>query len=123
MAEESTIVRLRTRWTALPLPARFGAIALVIAAIGYYAVTTVMERNPSMAVLFSNLAEDDAARIVERLRAGNVRYQLEANGTTILVPEATVLDTRLMLAGEGLPNGSGVGFEVFDTQRFGESEF
>src|SRR5204863_6027100 len=42
---------------------------------------------------------------------------------TILVPEAQVHETRLMLAGEGLPNGGGVGFEVFDTQRFGESEF
>lgn len=124
MAEQSkTIVAVKERWTALPLLARLGIITIVIGAIGYWGVTTVIARNPSMTVLFSNLADDDAAHIVERLRAANVRYQLDANGTTILVPEANVHETRLMLAGEGLPSGGGVGFEVFDTQRFGESEF
>jgi flagellar M-ring protein FliF len=114
---------LTARWKALPFGVRFGVIVALLAGIAYYAVTTVMARNPSMTVLFSNLAEEDAAQIVERLRASNIRYQLEAGGTTILVPEASVYDTRLMLTSEGLPNGGGVGFEVFDTQRFGESEF
>jgi flagellar M-ring protein FliF len=34
-----------------------------------------------------------------------------------------VHETRLSLAAQGLPVGSGIGFEIFDTQRFGESEF
>jgi flagellar M-ring protein FliF len=123
MADVGTLQALKQRWAALPLLLRFAAIAIAIAGAGYWGVTQVMTRNPSMTVLFSNLAEEDAAQIVERLRAGNIRFQLESGGTTILVPEANVYETRLMLTSEGLPNGGGVGFEVFDTQRFGESEF
>jgi flagellar M-ring protein FliF len=74
-------------------------------------------------VLFSNLGEDDAARIVLRLKAANVPYELGPDGTSILVPAPLVHETRLTLASEGLPSGGGVGFEVFDQQRFGESEF
>jgi flagellar M-ring protein FliF len=123
MADVGTLQALKQRWAALPLMLRFAVIALSIAGAGYWGVTQVMIRNPSMTVLFSNLAEEDAAQIVERLRAGNIPFQLQSGGTTILVPEANVYETRLMLTSEGLPNGGGVGFEVFDTQRFGESEF
>ncbi|HEY2734347.1 MAG TPA: flagellar basal-body MS-ring/collar protein FliF, partial [Polyangiales bacterium] len=52
-----------------------------------------------------------------------IPYSFGSDGTTLLVPEAQVHETRLMLASDGLPNGGGVGFEVFDQQRFGESEF
>jgi len=48
MAEQSqtTIVALRERWTALPFQARFGIIALLIGALGYWAVTTVLTILP-----------------------------------------------------------------------------
>ena len=44
-------------------------------------------------------------------------------GTTILVPADQVHELRLSLAAIGLPSGGDLGFELFDEQRFGESEF
>jgi flagellar M-ring protein FliF len=114
---------VRERWSRLSLGARVAIMALCVMAGGAWAFTAFESAHPARAVLFSNLADEDAARIIERLRATNTPYELSAAGTTILVPENQVHETRLMLAGEGLPNGGGVGFEVFDAQRFGESEF
>jgi len=93
-------------------------IALAVGLVGYSYVTT-----PNMSVLFSNLSPDDAAQVVERLNTLSIPYELEAGGSTIHIPEDQVHETRLTLSAEGVPRGGGVGFEIFDEQRFGESEF
>ena len=114
---------LRERWDKLSLALRVAVAAGALVAIGAIVFATTQQRAPHKAVLFSNLSDDDAARIVEKLKAGNIPYEFGTDGTTLLVPDAQVHETRLMLASEGLPSGGGVGFEVFDQQRFGESEF
>ncbi|MEZ4336609.1 MAG: flagellar basal-body MS-ring/collar protein FliF [Sandaracinaceae bacterium] len=114
---------LRTRWSEASPKARAG----VLAALGVVATVAglfwLRGSDPDMTILYSSLSQQDAAHIVERLRAMNVEYELTDGGATIQVPEASVHETRLTLANEGLPSGGGVGFELFDTQRFGESDF
>ena len=74
-------------------------------------------QQPDMQVLFSNLAPDDAGAIVDKLKDGKVPYETSGGGTTVLVPSAQVHDLRLELAGQGLPHGAGVGFEIFGHRR------
>ncbi|MEY4577542.1 MAG: flagellar M-ring protein FliF, partial [Pseudomonadota bacterium] len=118
------IALLRERWTNLALSVRVAIAAVALVAIGatLFAIAA-SNRPPKKAVLFSNLSDDDAARIVDKLKGANIPYEFGPDGTTLLVPELQVHETRLTLASEGLPSGGGVGFEVFDQQRFGESEF
>jgi flagellar M-ring protein FliF len=114
---------IASRWKALKARDRLvitGVIAIV-AAIGLF--SAIGNSKYAMSVLFSNLSESDVSRIGERLKGMNVPYQVSQNGNAILVPEDKVLDARMKLASEGLPSGEGVGFEIFDQQRFGESEF
>jgi len=73
-------------------------------------------------VLFSNLSEEDAGRIVQELQAKNIPYQI-GDGGAVLVASNQVYDVRLQLASEGLPQGGGVGFEIFDNTSFTTSEF
>ncbi len=120
---QKRLVALKAQWNALGLWARVGVLALLTVVFGAIGWSSFGDTSPRKVVLFSNLGEDDAAHIVARLRTANIPYELGESGTTVLVPEKQVHETRLMLASEGLPNGGGVGFEVFDEQRFGESEF
>src|SRR5215510_12591723 len=117
------IAPYKERWDKLSLALRVAIAAGLLLAIGAGAFALTANRAPQKAVLFSNLSDDDAARIVEKLRGANIPYEFGSGNTTLLVPETQVHETRLMLASEGLPSGGGVGFEVFDQQRFGESEF
>lgn len=94
----------------------FGGI-LLFAGILMWATTS------NYAPLMSNLQAEDAAQIIDRLNTEHVPYKLTANGTAIWVPEDKVYDTRLRLAGEGLPRGGNVGFELFDSPNFGMSRF
>jgi flagellar M-ring protein FliF len=111
------------RWKALPLQRRMGLVVAVALIVGGGLWGWAAANQTTYAVLFGNLEPGDASAIVERLKGQKVQFKLERGGTEIWVPEPSVYETRLSLAGEGLPNGGGQGFELFDQQKFGESEF
>ncbi|MDH3360004.1 MAG: flagellar basal-body MS-ring/collar protein FliF [Desulfobulbaceae bacterium] len=74
-------------------------------------------------VLYSGLTQEDASEVVTRLKDQRVPYQISGNGSVISVPPEQVYEVRLNLAGEGLPRGGGVGFEIFDTTSLGTTDF
>lgn len=74
-------------------------------------------------VLYSNLGPEDANHIIKTLQADKVSYQLTDNGKTILVPASNVYDLRIKIAGEGGMVGSGIGFEIFDAVKVGQTDF
>ncbi len=73
-------------------------------------------------VLYSNLSEEDSGKIAQELQTKNIPYQIGPGGS-VLVEASKVYDVRIKLASEGLPQGSGVGFEIFDNTSFTTSEF
>ena len=76
-----------------------------------------------MRAVYNGLDAQDAGAIVARLKEQKVPYRISADGRTILVPAESLHEVRMQLASEGLPQGSGVGFEVFDNTKLGMSEF
>lgn len=79
--------------------------------------------QPDMKVLYSRLFPEDAATVVGLLQKEKVDYKLEDNGATILVPADKVYDLRLKIAGEGNLHGQGLGFEIFDEVKVGQTDF
>ena len=80
-------------------------------------------QRPLYRPLFTNLAEQDASAIVEALRAEKVPFRLKDGGRAILVPAEHLYELRLALASRGLPEGGSVGFELFDRQTRGQTDF
>ncbi len=80
-------------------------------------------QRPLMKPLFTNLSQEDAAAMVQALRDEKVPYELEDGGRAILVPSERLYELRLSLASRGLPEGGGVGFEIFDRQSLGQTDF
>lgn len=73
--------------------------------------------------LYSNLAPEDAAAIVAKLKEEQIPYQLTMDGTGVRIPYEKIYETRLEMASQGLPRGTGIGFEVFDDTQLGMTEF
>jgi flagellar M-ring protein FliF len=113
---------LRAFWERFPKPARVLAILVVVLAIGAAVTLSVYERTNDE-VLFSGLSDQDAGAIVEHLKGKKIPYKIQGDRGTILVPADQVHELRLELASQGIPVGGGVGFELFDQQRFGMTEF
>jgi flagellar M-ring protein FliF len=76
-------------------------------------------------VLYSHLEQKDAAEVTTELKKETIPYRLASkdNFVMILVPSEKVYDTRLSLAGQGLPRGTGVGYEIFDQPKWGSTDF
>jgi len=85
-------------------------------------VSLLWIRSPEYGLLYSNLTPDDAAQIIKRLKETRVPYRLKESGK-IYVPLEDVYELRIRLASEGLPKGGSIGFEIFDKNSFGISDF
>ena len=114
---------IRDRFQTLPLTQRLLILAVVVAGILALGFLGFLHDQSDYGVLFTNLSQEDAGVIVDRLKGKKVSYQLEGGGTTILVPKSEMYELRLLLASEGLPRGGGVGFEIFDRQELGVTNF
>jgi flagellar M-ring protein FliF len=73
-------------------------------------------------ILYRDLSAKDAGLIVQQLEAQQIRFQIPEEGT-IEVPKEQVNRIRLNMATQGLPRDGRPGFELFDTQEFGATDF
>ena len=116
--EARTRYGLLETWQRLTL---WGIVVGLIAAS--VALFMSMPKSGDDKVLFSNLNDKDGAAIVASLQQMQVPYKYSEGGGAILVPAGMVHDTRLKLAGQGLPKGGFVGFELLENQKLGTSQF
>lgn len=103
-----------------------GRAGLVIGVVVIVIAMAVLARwafSKQYQVLFTELAEQDAATLIAELDRMKVPYRLEAGGRSITVPEDMVHKTRLQLVGKSLPLHGSVGFEIFNNTDFGMTEF
>lgn len=101
----------------LLLLALAGAVALGVT-VAFWAQT------PNFTLLYGNLGEKDSSGVLEGLTKANIPYRLDPASGAIMVPAKQVHEARLKLASQGLPRGTGVGFEIMDDKpAFGNSQF
>ena len=99
---------------------KFGAarlaamLAVTLALVGFFGFVMLRMSQPAMSVLYSDLSSQDVNAILKDLDTRGVRYELRNDGQTVLVASKDVPRLRLDLAGKGLPQGGGVGYEIFD---------
>jgi flagellar M-ring protein FliF len=120
----NVVQRLRGLWGAQNKSTRLligvigGALVVGLAIFGLMRM-----RGPDYGVLFANLAPDDASAVVTKLKDSKIPYQLTNGGTTISVPQESVYEERVLLAGDGVVKGGGSGYELFDKMNFGMTDF
>src|SRR5690348_12765876 len=80
-------------------------------------------RESDFRPLYTSLAPEDAGAVVQKLKETGSEYRLAENGATVLVASAKVAESRLALAAAGLPKSGRMGFELFDKNNLGATEF
>jgi len=73
--------------------------------------------------LFSGLNPEDAGAVVTKLKESGVEYRISENGTTVLAPKARIAELRIQLASAGIPKTGRIGYELFDKNNFGITDF
>jgi flagellar M-ring protein FliF len=114
---------LKKIWAKFSTLQRVALIGLTVLVLVGVSAIALVGSHVRYGLLYSELSQEDAGKIVEKLDAMKVPYQLAAGGTVIEVPEEKVHALRLELAKTGLPRGGGIGMELFDKSQIGSTEF
>ncbi len=110
-------------WNRLPMGGRITTIGAAFATIGLIFAIVYYGSQGEYGVLFSDLKPADAQTIVEKLKAQSVPYKLSNSGTSVLVPAERISELRLQMASSGALSGGHVGFDLFDKNSFGATDF
>lgn len=114
---------MKKLWASLSNSQRVSIIAVAVLTVaGLYAFSQ-WRHESDFRPLYTGMAPEDAAAVVQKLRESGVEYRLADNGATVLVPSAKQAESRLTLAAAGLPKSGRIGFELFDKSNFGATEF
>ena len=106
-----------------PVAQQLGLLIGIAAAVALGIVVAMWSKTPSYTQLYAGLSDKDAGMVGEGLMKSNIPYKIEAGGL-IMVPAGDVANARLKLAAQGLPKGSGNGFEILQQEQgFGTSQF
>jgi flagellar M-ring protein FliF len=110
-------------WRNLGAKGQLGVVAsaLLVVITMFFLYRTAAK--PSYTTLLTNVDASESAQIADALAAGGITYKLDANGTQISVRSGQESQARVALAKKGLPDGGHVGFELFDKQSFGATDF
>jgi len=115
--------RIKDFWFRISLSQRVIIGVTATFCIAVFFALIMWLNTPDMQVLYANLGTEDAGRVVKSLEDQNVPFQLGEGGTAILVPADQVYTLRMKIAGEGTIQGQGLGFEVFNEVKLGQTEF
>jgi flagellar M-ring protein FliF len=120
---DSAVQRARAFWDSISLTQRVFVGVLATVVIAVFLGLIIWLNKAEYSTLYANLGSEDAGRVLKALDAQKIPYKLEQNGTAIMVPSDKVYGLRISLAGENVLTGQGVGFEIFDQAKIGQSDF
>jgi len=105
-----------------------GRIILVVCALALVALVFFgmqMAGRPSYSLISSGLDPAETGKVTAVLDEKGIPYELRNNGTALAVEKSMTAQARIALAGAGLGGGSASqpGFELFDKQKIGSSDF
>ena len=115
--------QLQNLFKSISLTKRMVLLTIAVGSVAGFVFLMNWAATPEFHPLYSHLDASDAGVIISRLKDEKIPYRLSANGSTILIPQELIYETRMNLASEGLPQGGSTGFELFDNTKLGMTEF
>src|SRR5579863_10535893 len=113
--------QLRNIWGQLGASQRLSVVSATIVLVAGLAAVAFWSAHADYGLLYGGLSDTEAAKVVAALDESKIPYKT-GNGS-VYVPTDKIYTVRMQLAGRGIPQGDGVGFEIFDKPNFGISDF
>ncbi len=110
-------------WNRLPSAHRVFMGVVAVALVILIVVVVSWAGREEFTVLYAKMEPEDASAVVDELTSMNIDYKLADGGRTVEVARGDVYEARLQLASEGLPQSSGQGYEILDTNKMGWTDF
>lgn len=93
----------------LALLAGTGVVLMLMIGVASYLLS-----EPEFETLYSRLDRDDTTAIGSVLSSAAIPFNVNEDGTSVLVPHSYIVRARALLAEQGLPSSTNSGYELFD---------
>jgi len=120
---ENFFQNIKAFYDRLPTKQRIGIGLVMLGSILSLILITYWAQKTEYGLLFGNLPETAANDVVQILQTENINYELKDGGSSIYVPKDKVYDLRLRFAGEGIVSDGTSGYEIFDRNTLGMTDF
>ncbi len=112
------------RLQSLQITRRLGLMAMIAIAVAAGLFVFFWSQKPQLVPLYTGLDPKATAEATDLLRTAQIPFQIDQATGAISVPEKSVHDARLKLAGSGLTESGRLGFELMERDPgFGVSQF
>ena len=122
-AMRQILSQLNAAFSNLSLGKKITLMTLILGSLAAFFFLMNWSGKSEFQPLYVQLDPEDGSAILSKLREQKIDYRIASNGSTVLIPEEHIYETRMQLAAEGLPRGSAVGFEIFDNTKLGMTAF
>lgn len=110
--------------SSMPLFRQLGMMVALAATVALAVAIVLWVKEPTYRMLYGSLSDQEMMEITQVLDQAGIKYDINSSTNAVLVDAGRVHDARMQLAGQGLPKGSGTGYELLDKdQGFGTSQF
>ncbi len=110
------------RLTHNPLINRLAIMIGIAVSVALGVVIALWSFTPNYAMLYGNLSGKDANEVMAALQQAGIEYRVEESNGAVMVKTGQLAEARLKLAGQGLPRGDNIGFELLQQESgFGTS--
>ncbi len=114
--------QLKESWAKLSFKQRLLLVGGIVGSTLLITLLVWFLGRPSFDLLYRGLDEASAGQIVQYLKEQKITYKIERDGS-IYIPKDKVPEVRMEIASKGLLGGGGPGFELFDKDKLGLTEF
>jgi flagellar M-ring protein FliF len=98
-----------------------GGSAVAIVLLAFFMMR--IAGQPSYSTVMAGIDPAQTGKITAALDAKGIKYDIRNNGTALAVDSSQIGQARIALAEKGLPNSAQPGFELFNSQKLGASDF
>ena len=86
-----------------------GLVAFATVGLGSYYLS-----RPQLEAIYTGLSPQDVSRIGAALKEAGIAFDVNSQGTAVLVRYGQTAQARMLLAEKGLPSSASAGYELFD---------
>jgi flagellar M-ring protein FliF len=109
-------------FTDMPVGRQVALLGTIAGGLVAAAAILFWALRPTYAPLFAKIEGAEGAEVVEALSKMGVPYKVDNVSGSIEIPQQQIAETRLLLAGQGLPKSADIGFELLQQDAgFGAS--
>ena len=98
-------------------------VGLVLVIVLFVGMLFYWALKPDYTLLFGSMHAETATEVIEELEDQGIRYRLENDGRSVYVPTEKVHELRLRMASTGVVRSDVKGYELFDENTLGMTDF